>query len=304
MIVIGEKMIQAMVVLNPNAGRITKKNRLSYYYKLLSEYPQLEAHFFLTSKKAPADQLIEKYHENFDMVIAIGGDGTLNRVIAGCRNIDKMIPIGYIPSGTTNDFARTHNLLVNQKKALKTIMEQNLHYVDLGKFNDDYFSYVAAFGAYTSVAIKTSQKLKNLLGYYAYILTSFSHLNSLKKYSIELYVDGVYRKEDVIFFAISNARSIGGLLNFTFDQVSLDDGKLDMVYIRYPNNPAALVDTLKALRKREYNHPTIVLERIEEVRITSKNALLWSVDGEDGGELNDVTIKTLKNKLPIFKSDE
>lgn len=293
-----------MVVLNPNAGRTTKKNRLSYYYKLMSEYPQLETHFFLTSKNTPADKLVEKFHENFDMIIAIGGDGTLNRIIAGCRSIDKMIPIGYVANGTTNDFARTHDLLVNQKKALQIIMDHNLKFVDIGKFNDDYFSYVAAFGAYTAVAIKTSQKLKNLLGYYAYILTSFSHLSSLKNYSIELEVDGVSRKEDVIFFAISNARSIGGLLNFTFDQISLDDGKLDMVYIRYPKTSAELVDTLKALRKRDYKHPTIVLEQIDEVKVLSKTPLLWSVDGEDGGELTQVHIKTLKNKLPIFKPNE
>lgn len=301
MIDVGEKMIQTMVVLNPNAGRFTRKNRLSYYYKLLSEYPQLETHFFLTSKKVQADKLIEKYHANFDMIIAIGGDGTLNRVITGCKNINKNIPIGYIPSGTTNDFARTHGLLVTQKKALQIIMDQNIQHVDLGKFNNDYFSYVAAFGAYTSVAIKTSQKLKNLLGYYAYILTSFSHMNTLKKYTINIEVNGMPRQEDVIFFAISNARSIGGLLNFTFDQVSLDDGKLDMVYIRYPNNPSELVDTLRALRKREYNHPTIVLEKIDEVKVTSKTPLLWSVDGEDGGQLTDVTIQTLKNELPVFK---
>ncbi len=304
MIGMGEKMIQTMVVLNPIAGRFTRKNRLSYYYKLLSEYPQLEAHFFLTSKKVPADKLIEKYHATYDMIIAIGGDGTLNRVITGCKNINKKIPIGYIPSGTTNDFARTHGLLVNQKKALQVIMDQNLKHVDLGKFNDDYFSYVAAFGAYTSVAIKTSQKLKNLFGYYAYILTSFSHMNTLKKYTINLEVDGISRQEDVIFFAISNALSIGGLLNFTFDQVSLDDGKLDMVYIRYPNNPSELVDTLKALRKRQYNHPTIVLEKIDEVKIISKTPLLWSVDGEDGGQLTSVTIETLKNEMPVFKPNQ
>lgn len=301
MIVVGENMLQTMVILNPNAGRLTKKNRLAYYYQLISEYEHIEPYFFLTSEKTNAEEIVKKYHQDFDMIIAIGGDGTLNRVITGMMKTNSQLPIGYIPTGTTNDFARTHNILVSQKNALSIINQHEISMVDIGQFNNQYFSYVAAFGAYTSVAIKTSQKLKNMLGYYAYILTSFSHLHTLKNYAITIEINNEIIHEEVIFFAVANARSIGGLLNFTFDQVSLDDGYLDMVYIRYPHNPKDLVETLRALRKRDYNHPSIVLKHIEKVKITSKTPLLWSVDGEDGGDIYEVEISTLKNKLPIIK---
>lgn len=294
-------MIQTMVILNPNAGRLTKKNRLAYYYQLLSEYPQYETHFFLTDFNSSASNLIEKYHQDFDLIIAIGGDGTLNRVLTGCINANTNIPIGYIPTGTTNDFARTHGLLVSPLQAMSNINSNVAKYVDVGQFNDRYFSYVAAFGAYTAVSIKTSQKLKNMFGYYAYILTSFLHIDSLKKYSITITIDGVSTDEDVIFFAISNATSIGGILNFTYDQVSLDDGYLDMVYIRFPKNGRDLFAILRSLKKQTYNHPSIVLQKITNVTITSTEPLLWSVDGEDGGNLTHVDISCLPNKMAIIK---
>ena len=294
-------MIQTMVILNPNAGRLTKKNRLAYYYQLLSEYPQFETQFFLTDFNTSASNVVEKYHKDFDLIIAIGGDGTLNRVLTGCINANSKIPIGYIPTGTTNDFARTHNLLVNPIEAMSIITSHLVKDVDVGQFNDQYFSYVASFGAYTAVAIKTSQKLKNLFGYYAYIFTSFFHIDSLKKYSIALTIDGVTTKEDIIFFAIANATSIGGILNFTFDQISLDDGYLDMCYIRFPKNGRDLFAILRSLKKQDYTHPSIVLQKVTNVTITSETPLLWSVDGEDGGNLTETNIVCLPKKLSIIK---
>lgn len=294
-------MIQTMVILNPSAGRLTKKNRLAYYYQLLSEYPQYETHFFLTDFTTSANNVVEKYHKDFDLIIAIGGDGTFNRVLTGLINSNSSVPIGYIPTGTTNDFARTHNLLGSPTQAMETINNNQVKHVDVGNFNNQYFSYVAAFGAYTAVSIKTSQKLKNLFGYYAYILTSFLHIDSLKKYSIALTIDGVTKNEDVIFFAIANATSIGGILNFNFDQISLDDGYLDMCYIRFPKNGRDLFSILHSLRKQDYTHPSIVLEKITHVTITSTDPLLWSVDGEDGGYLKQVNIRCLPKKLAIIK---
>lgn len=294
-------MIQTMVILNPNAGRLTKKNRLAYYYQLLSEYPEIETQFFLTDFNTSASNVVEKYHKDFDLIIAIGGDGTLNRVLTGCINANSSVPIGYIPTGTTNDFARTHNLLVDPVEAMSIIINKSVKSVDVGEFNNQYFSYVASFGAYTAVSIKTSQKLKNLFGYYAYILTSFFHIDSLKKYSIALTVDGVTTNEDVIFFAVANATSIGGILNFTFDQISLDDGYLDMCYIRFPKNGRDLFTILRSLKKQEYDHPSIVLKKVTNVTVTSKTPLLWSVDGEDGGSLNQANITCLPKKLSIIK---
>lgn len=294
-------MINTMVILNPNAGRLTQKNRLAFYYKLLNQYEQINAHFFLTNKKAEADEIIKHYHTRFDLIIAIGGDGTLNRVITGLISINRHIPIGYIPTGTTNDFAKTHRLLVSQKKALDIIINSTEQKIDIGQFNQMYFSYVAAFGAYTSVAVKTNQKLKNLLGYYAYILTSFFHLNTLKRYSIQLTIDGTTTHEDVIFFAVSNALSIGGLLHFSYDQVSLDDGYLDMCFIRFPKNGAEAFSIIRALKKEQYDHPKIVLKQVTSLKVESKTPLSWSIDGEDGGDLKDVFIQCLPQMISIIK---
>lgn len=294
-------MKQALIILNPISGRLTKKNRLAHYYKLLSSYPKLQAHFFLTSLHMNAKDIVMKYHQSFDLIIVIGGDGTLNGAIEGLMRVDKKIPIGYIPAGTTNDFARTHQLATQQKVALDTILEHNITTLDIGKFNQHYFSYVASFGAYTAVAIKTSQKLKNLLGYYAYIITSFLHLDTLKKYEVTIQVEDEIIEEEVIFFAIANATSIGGILNFTFDQVGLNDGYLDMVYIRYPNTTRQLIATLRSLRKGNYNRPEIVLKQIKQATITSKTPLLWSVDGENGGELRQVEISVCPGALSLLK---
>jgi diacylglycerol kinase (ATP) len=294
-------MIQTMVILNPSAGRLTKKNRLAYYYQLLSEYPQYETQFFLTDFSTSASNVVEKYHKDFDLIIAIGGDGTFNRVLTGLINANSNIPIGYIPTGTTNDFARTHNLLVSPTQAMEIINNYHVKQVDIGQFNDQYFSYVASFGAYTAVSIKTSQKLKNLFGYYAYILTSFLHIDSLKKYTIALTIDGVTTNEDVIFFAVANATSIGGILNFNFDQISLDDGFLDMCYIRFPKNGRDIFTILHSLRKQDYTHPSIVLQKVTNVTVTSQRSLLWSVDGEDGGNLKQTNISCLPKKLAIIK---
>lgn len=291
-------MSRTLVIANPNAGKLKNKNRLNNLINAIKSQ-RINVDVFFTKKRLDATNYIQQHGKEFSLVIAIGGDGTLNEVISGLLISNQNIPIGYIAAGTANDFAKTHQLLLKDTKMIDLIFNHPAKPIDIGLFNQRYFSYVAAFGAYTAVAIKTNQKLKNWIGYQAYLLESFRHLSTLKKYNITLMLDGLKTQESVIFFAMFHATSVGGLLNFKPHQVDLHDGYLDVCYIRYPKNIIEAMAIIVALANRSYRHPSIVLTKAKNIQVLSNTPLEWSLDGEDGGQLNSVKATCLKDAIKI-----
>jgi diacylglycerol kinase (ATP) len=293
-------MKSMMLIVNPKAGRMHSRNRL---HNLVRQFNQndYQCHLFVTNRSGDVKQMLEVYGQNYQLIVALGGDGTLNEVITTMINSKISIPLGFIPGGTTNDFARSHQIPINFKNATQKIMTGSITKIDIGAFNHRYFNYIATFGAYTAVAYQTNQTLKNWLGYPAYLVSSFKHLNSLRKYSITLTINGQTTSEDVIFLAITNSTSVGGLLRYPQDQIQLDDGYLEICILRYPTKPTEWISLTQALATGQYTHPLITLTKASTFKIVSEEVIDWCLDGEYGGQAKSVDIHCLPQQIQLIK---
>jgi len=293
-------MKSMMLIVNPKAGRMHSRNRL---HALVRQFNQndYQCHLYVTNRSGDVKQILEIYGKNYQLIVALGGDGTLNEVVTTMINSNISIPLGFIPGGTTNDFARSHQIPTNFKSATQQIMTGSLHNIDIGAFNQRYFNYIATFGAYTAVAYQTNQTLKNWLGYPAYLISSFKHLNSLRKYSITITINDQTTQEEVIFLAITNSTSVGGLLRYPPEQIQLDDGYLEICLLRYPNIPTDWLSLTQALAMGQYNHPLIILTKASSFKIVSEEAIEWCLDGEYGGQEKNAEIHCLPQQIQLIK---
>ena len=242
--------------------------------------------------------------ENYERIVVAGGDGMLHEVLNGVMHLEKEVTVGYIPSGTVNDFATTHRLPKNNIfEAAKIAAGDNVHTVDVGRFGNTYFSYVAAFGVATNVAYDTDQKSKKrwrILAYVANIFKSFFGKNKFKSACRKMTIDTgeAVIKGEFVFGAIYNTLSIGGMKNFIAKEVVLDDGVLEGLFIEKPKNLKAWEQVGKGLLTRDFNSPGMVFVRAKRFRIYSEEAA-WTLDGENGGAHTEILISACQKALHI-----
>jgi YegS/Rv2252/BmrU family lipid kinase len=254
----------------------------------------------MTRRPADATTLVEKNYSKYDIIACLGGDGTLNEVITGIMNVQSDISLGFIPAGTTNDFARSHQMVRNIRQSAEDIMTGDVHPLDIGKFENSYFSYIASIGAFTAVSYKTPQLAKNTLGYVAYLLFSVNHLTSLRKHRVTIKTAENTVDEEVIFLAVTNSTSVAGMLKYPKDKVRTDDGLLELLIIRYPKNVSQWAEIVIELAKGNYQHPLIEMRSLSSVTIESKEALNWCLDGEFGGAYKKADIQCLPKKINLI----
>lgn len=221
--------------------------------------------------------------QGFDIIVCSGGDGTLNEVIQGVMKSDKRIPIGYIPTGSTNDFAKGAGIPANIIDATQRIIDGNPFPIDIGSFNDKFFTYIAAFGALIEVTYETPQQIKNVLGHAAYVLNSISKLKSIKSYHVKVTADGESFEDDYIFGMVTNSSSIAGLMSL--DNFLLDDGLYEVTLIKTPANPIDLHKIIHSLLDINIDLDTNNIKsfRASKIKFECDEVLQWTVDGEYGG---------------------
>jgi len=221
--------------------------------------------------------------EDYDFILCSGGDGTLNEVISGLMYCENKLPVAYIPSGSTNDFAHSLNIPDNPDKALDIILSGHRVPVDIGSFNDRYFTYIAAFGALTEVSYETPQQYKNILGHAAYILEGMRHLRNIQSYRLTVSYNGITVTDDFILGLISNTAYVGGLLSI--NDFSLDDGMYEVTLIRTPGNPIELQKIFSSLLNISEDIDTehVLYFKTSEIHIECSEAVAWTIDGESGG---------------------
>lgn len=239
----------------------------------------------------------------FDRIVVAGGDGMLNELVNGVMALGRPITVGYIPTGTVNDFARTHEIPRNIIEAAKIAASDNIKAVDVGKFGDKYFAYVAAFGIATNVPYETDQKAKKrwrFLAYLANFIKSVLGPNKLKAACRKMRVDAgdVVLRGEFVLGAVSNSRSIASVPYFVDKEVVLDDGRLECLFVPRPKNLKEWKRLHKNLKARDFSSSGLTFVRAERIEIQSE-AAAWTLDGENGGVHEKIVISAQKQALQI-----
>ena len=278
-----------MLLINPNAGKGGYKSSLAAIVEAFSRSDWLPT-VYLTKARGDAREIVEKEAGNYEMVVCIGGDGTLSEVASGMMLRTDRRPIGYIPLGTANDVAHTLGLSPDPAAAA-AIVHGNRFPLDIGQFGQDgFFTYIAAFGAFTEVSYATPQEAKQTLGHLAYMLEGLRSLNHLNHYhAIVEYDDGVVQ-DDFIFGAVTNSTSIAGLLRLDESRVNLADGMFELLLVKTPQNLLDRNSIITSVLSHNFSAPNVLFLRSREVRILFDEPVSWTRDGEDGGSHRDVLI--------------
>lgn len=287
-----------LFIVNPRSGKGSIKSRLMDILDIFVK-GGYEVTVHLTQAYMDGLKAAKRRGGDYDIVVASGGDGTLDEVVTGILEGGHKVPIGYIPAGSTNDFANSLHISKNMLEAATDVVEGKLHSFDVGQFNSDSFVYIAAFGLFTDVSYETNQDLKNILGHAAYILEGTQRIFNIKSYHLEIEYDDKKLDDEYIFGMVSNATSVGGFKNITGPDVMLDDGLFEVLLIKRPRNIIELNEIVAYLVG---GNDTKMVEafKTSQISIKSEQEVSWTLDGEFGGIHKDVSIKNLKNIMQIM----
>ena len=272
-------MKKMLFIMNPYSGMRRAARYLADIIGLFNRNGY-EVITHMTGAQGEAIDVVARTAPNVDLVVCCGGDGTFNETITGLLRSGVDIPIGYIPAGSTNDFASSMKLSTNVMQAAKDIVEGQPVAYDIGKFGDRYFSYVASFGAFTKVSYATPQSIKNALGHTAYVLEGITELSQIRKEHVRMELDGEVVEDDFIFGAISNSTSVGGVLSLDPSVVDMADGKLEVLLVRVPRDLVELAECIKAVQSQQYNCSVITFRSAEKIKVYTNPLMPWTLDGE------------------------
>ena len=292
---------RVLLMVNPMAGRQKIRNELLYVVDTLTKAGYETIIYTTQGKDATRDLLAEK-DSQFDRVICCG-DGTFNEILSATMHWNKRPILGYIPAGTTNDFAAGLKLPSDIREAAMNIVRGTPHTVDAGLFNTSYFSYVASFGAFTETSYSTPQNFKNALGHLAYILEGIKEIPAFTPYTVCVEADGQIYKDSYIFGAVSNARSVGGILKISDSLVDLNDGVFEVMMIKMPKtlmDLSAIVTSLTSLNPLKYDPSMFLFLQTKELKITFEQEMVWSLDGERVSGGKEARIACIKDAFKIL----
>ncbi len=294
-----------LFIYNPHAGKSKIKGWLSDIIELFAK-ANYEVVIYATKGKKDATKIAKTCLERdeFDLVVCSGGDGTLNEVISGVMASGKNVKIGYIPSGTTNDFSVNLNIPKNLMSAAKVALKGNVFPCDIGSINGDYFTYTAAFGIFTDASYETPQASKNILGRLAYILEGIKRLPNWKSYEMDIHIGDKIITDNFIYGMIANSESVGGIKGLVGKEVILDDGVFEGIFIKTPQNVLDFQGIINDLLTGNLNSDHIYSFPVTTLKIVTKEPIPWAIDGEFGGELDEVSINIIKQAFTIVRNME
>lgn len=289
-----------LMIMNPVAG-VKKSNK--YLTDIMTMFcnADYECQIQMTSPTLGADEIVKRYAFNKDLVVCIGGDGTFNEMISGIIKNNYTPNIGYIPSGSTNDFANGLGISQTPLTAAKDIIEGVPTTLDAGKFGNRIFTYTASFGVFTKSSYSTPRDLKNTFGYLAYVLEGAKELTSVptiyvKAKSGDKEVEGNY-----IFGAVCNSKRIGGgFVKFQDRSVHMNDGLLEVLLIKFPKNPVEATQTLIDIKNSKFDSPCFDFFSAKEITFTTDDDIDWTIDGEYQKGSPEVKISNLHSKFSLM----
>ena len=283
-------MKKLLFVVNGHSGKGQIKNKLLDIIDIMIK-EGYHGQVHTTQEREDATKVVREQAKYYDLVVCSGGDGTLDEAVTGMMQSEVRTPLGYIPAGSTNDFANSLEIPKDMIQAAKTAVLGVPFSCDVGEFNGDYFIYVAAFGIFTDVSYATSQELKNALGHVAYILEGAKRLHTIKSYHMRVEYDGNEIEGDFLLGMITNSTSVGGFKNMTGKDVKLDDGLFEVTLIHKPKNIIELNTIIASLTNLKDETDLIDSFRADSVKFYSEEEIPWTLDGEFGGDHKEVQIK-------------
>ena len=289
-----------LFVFNPFSGKGQVKDNLFDIIDIFTK-GGYDVTAYPTQAAMDAYEKVRAEAKEYDMIVASGGDGTLSEVVKALMEQDKKIPLGYIPAGSTNDFAASIGISRKMTEAANEIMNGVRFEYDVGEFNGQYYVYVAGFGAFTDVSYETSQNIKNKLGHMAYILEGIKRLPKISGQKMVVEHDGERIEGSFILGLVSNTISVGGMRKLISNGVCFDDGLFEITLVKTPSNPIALQKTINdVLFKKLTDEKCFVTFKTSRVKFTCENEIPWTLDGESGGIHKEVEIINHKQALRLI----
>ena len=281
-----------MLIVNPAAGRGAYKPGLADALQVLDAGGYRTTVFF-TADRGHASNFAAQYGADYDTVACIGGDGTLSEVISGLMCLEKKPKLAYIPMGTANDVATTLNLPKNDPVgAARRILSGAPHPYDVGGFGDrEYFAYIAGFGAFTEVSYATPQDQKKALGHLAYVLQGMASLSRLESYHTVVEYDGGVIEDDLVYGSLNNSTSVGGLVHFSDEMVSIGDGMSELVLVKDPKTVEGFGDLVGSVLSQNYDSEKLIIVHTKKARFSFDRPVAWTRDGEAGGEHRSIELR-------------
>ena len=289
-----------LLVINPCAGQRKSQKYLADIIGIFNRagYTVLT---FITGQSGDGEAAVLQYAAEIDLVVCCGGDGTFNETVGGLYESGSKVPLGYIPAGSTNDFGSGLGFSKRILQAAEDIMNGTTRNIDIGKFNERYFSYTASFGVFTKVSYTTSQSIKNALGHLAYLLEGIKELSSIRSEHIKIKVNGNIIEDDYIFGAICNSTSLGGVLTLNPDVVDLSDGMFEILLIKMPKNIIDLNAIIFALNNKDYSSTDMIYFcSASSAQIEADRTVSWTLDGEYMEGSNVISMENIHDAITLI----
>ncbi len=295
-------MKKLLLIVNPVSGKMKSKTTLIDVIKTL-QVNGYEVTVKLTEKRGHAVEFARNAESaGFESVVCFGGDGTLNETISGLMQAESKLPLGYIPAGSTNDFASSMKLSGTPKIAAKTIANGNVNLIDVGRFNSErYFTYVACFGAFTASSYSVSQDIKNVLGHFAYVLGGIKEIAAIKSYNLTIEMDNITVSGEYIFVSATNSTSVAGIVKLRDELVDMGDGVFEVALVKRPKNLIELNKIITAITTSNFDNGQIEFYKSSKVNIKYDGKLDWSLDGEHAESEGDVTIENVHHGIRFIR---
>ncbi len=288
-----------LLIVNPGSGTRQGARNLSQIIEILQSGGYM-CTVMLTDKRMAASDYAYRYSRDFDLVVCVGGDGTFNETVNGLLRAGHPVPLGYIPTGSTNDFAASLKLDTDIASAAAAIVDGKARLLDVGRFDERNFSYVASFGAFSKTSYSTPQSFKNTFGHFAYVLSGVKDVLSIRSEHIRFELNGRVYEDDYIFGAISNSTSLGGVLTIDPELVDMNDGLFEILLIRHPSNLNELLQITNALARKQYDCDLITFESTSHITVTTSESTDWSLDGEKETTCGTFEVSCIHNALRII----
>ncbi|MCR5703588.1 MAG: diacylglycerol kinase family lipid kinase [Eubacterium sp.] len=288
-------MKKLLFVINPKAGQKKRKNYIREVIEIF-ENGGYQVGVKYTKKRGDGTEISAKYGNRVDLIVCMGGDGTLNEVIEGMLKDNVQTPLGYIPAGSTNDFAHSLGLSTNPVEQAKRIISKPGRMLDMGCFNGRYFVYTASAGVFVKTSYATPQRLKNRLGHTAYILAGAKEVFHLKPLRLKIETENESIEGTYVFAAINNSTKVGGIMKLDKDLVKFNDGFFELLLVDFPKNPLEFLKLVNKLFHQDFSGK-IRLKQVKKVKITGCAGIDWSLDGEEEKGKEQVNFKVVPNAI-------
>ena len=301
-------MKKALFIFNPHSGKALIRNHLMEIVDILVK-DGYELTVYSTQGRGDACRAVRERRKSYELIVCSGGDGTLDEIVTGMMQSGFRTTIGYIPAGSTNDFANSLKIPSTMKKAAEAVVGGTVFSCDVGRFNEDFFVYIAAFGLFTEVSYGTPQEMKNMLGHLAYILEGVRHLQNIRSHHLKVTSvsengETVVIEDDFIYGMVTNSYSVGGFKSIAGNvfkgKIALDDGLFEVTLIKMPKNPMELNSILAALAIQNIDTEYMYSFKSGRLVIESEDDIAWTLDGEFGGVHRVVTLTNERQAMDIM----